>query len=381
MDTKMKILITGGAGFIGSCIARKLRLGGHFVRILDNLSPQIHSDTPVWLSGPDVDFMLGSVSDRSVLVQALRDIDVVIHLAAETGTGQSMYQIQRYYDVNVMGTALLFDVLTNDENRTVTKVLLASSRSVYGEGAYVCGIDCMSEGSRQYPLGRSHNNLSKHRWDHLCQGCGGTLTSSPTNELDGISPASMYAASKYAQEDIVRIGCSTLSMEYGIFRLQNVYGPGQSLNNPYTGILSIFSTKIKNGNELPIFEDGLESRDFVNVDDVAEVFVIASEYSGYLSDVVNVGSGVASAVIDIAKNLVSAFKISVPITVTSNFRLGDIRHNYADISKLKELFGFQPSISLEAGISDFVEWVDGQPVHDDNLSLANNELLKRNLMG
>lgn len=381
MDTKMKILITGGAGFIGSCIARKLIFGGHFVRILDNLSPQIHSDKPAWLSGPDVDFMLGSVSDRSVLVQALRDIDVVIHLAAETGTGQSMYQIEKYYDVNVMGTALLFDVLTNDENRTVKKVLLASSRSVYGEGAYVCGSNCTSGGLRQYPQARSLNSLSEGYWDHLCQQCGGTLTSSPTNELDDISPASMYAASKYAQEDIVRIGCSTLSMEFGIFRLQNVYGPGQSLNNPYTGILSIFSTKIKNGNELPIFEDGLESRDFVNVDDVAEVFVIASEYSGYLSDVVNVGSGVASTVIDIAKTLVSAFKISVPITVTSNFRLGDIRHNFADISKLKQLFGFQPSISLEAGISDFVEWVDGQPVHDDNLSLANNELLKRNLMG
>lgn len=381
MNKTKKVLITGGAGFIGSCIAQKLILNGNFVRILDNLSPQIHSNKPAWLSGPDVDFILGSVSDRSALVEALVGIDVVIHLAAETGTGQSMYQIEKYYDVNVMGTALLFDVLTNDKNRTVKKVLLASSRSVYGEGAYICHSNCINRDLRQYPQARSIKNLSQHCWDHLCQGCGGTLISSPTNELDGISPASMYAASKYAQEDIVRIGCSSLSMEYGIFRLQNVYGPGQSLNNPYTGILSIFSTKIKNGNDLPIFEDGIESRDFVNVDDVAKVFVIASYYSGYLSDVVNVGSGIASSVADIAKLLVSAFKTNVSITVTSNFRVGDIRHNYADISKLKELFGFEPSVSIDEGIASFVEWVNSQPVHDDNLSSANNELLKRNLMG
>jgi dTDP-L-rhamnose 4-epimerase len=381
MSTKMKILITGGAGFIGSHISRKLIANGHFVRILDNLSPQIHSVKPDWLSDPDVDFLLGSVSDRSILVEALREIDVVIHLAAETGTGQSMYQIQKYYDVNVMGTAQLFDILTNDECRTVKKVLLASSRSVYGEGAYVCDSDCISGVSRQYPQSRSHKNLSEQRWDHLCESCGNALRSCPTHEFDNISPASMYAASKYSQEDIVRIGSNALSMEYGIFRLQNVYGPGQSLNNPYTGILSIFSTKIKNGKELPIYEDGLESRDFVNVDDVAQVFAIAVEYSGYLSDVVNVGSGVGSSVIDVARHLVSAFKADVPIRVTSNFRLGDIRHNYADIAKLKELFGFQPSVSLGAGISEFIEWVDGQRVHDDNLSLANNELLRRNLMG
>lgn len=378
----MNILITGGAGFIGSHLTKKLINNGHYVRILDNLSPQIHSSTPYWLENKNIDFIEGCITNRSIIHDSIKDIEVVIHLAAETGTGQSMYEVSKYYDVNVMGTAQLFDVLTNEEAISVKKVLLASSRSVYGEGSYICkNIECKKQNLRQFPDSRSFEVLSNHNWDHSCSECGSKLSCCSTKESDKISPASIYAASKYAQEDIIRIGSNALSIDYAIFRLQNVYGPWQSLENPYTGILSIFSTKIRNNKEIQVFEDGKESRDFVNVDDVAEIFSRAVDYDKKISDVINVGSGIATSVFDIAKHLVSAFNIKVPINVTSNFRVGDIRNNYANTSKLKYYFDYSPSTSIEDGISEFVDWVNTQPIKDDRLSSANSELMKRDLMG
>lgn len=376
-----KILITGGAGFIGSHLTRVLLEAGYNVRILDNLSPQIHGMIPVglnWLNNDRIEFIRGSVTDESQMREALKGVEIVVHLAAETGTGQSMYEIARYNEVNVMGTSLLLDILANDTERSVKKILLASSRSIYGEGAYVCKT-CSTE-KRVFPDGRLMAQLAAHQWEHTCDQCGGLLSAIPTHENDPAKPASIYAATKYTQEDLIRIACSTLGMDYGILRLQNVYGEGQSLNNPYTGILSIFSTRIRRNQHLPIFEDGLETRDFVHVEDVANAFLAAIRFEGSLHHVMNVGSGIKTTVSQIAEHLSEAFGAKKNIVTTAQYRLGDIRHNCADVGRLKSVLNFVPKVELAEGMKRFASWVQTQALPEDRLDQANAELKARNLM-
>lgn len=376
-----KILITGGAGFIGTHLTRTLLARGTQVRILDPLSPQIHGTLPAgldWLSAEGVDFRRASVLDERALRSALEGVDAVVHLAAETGTGQSMYEVARYNEVNVQGTALLLDIMANDASRRPRRLALASSRSIYGEGAYTCPA-CGPE--RRHPPARTGAQLARHEWEHACPYCGGPLAAVPTREDDPPRPASIYAATKYAQEDLVRIGCSSLGIGYAILRLQNVYGEGQSLNNPYTGILSIFSTRVRRGMTLPIFEDGEETRDFVHVSDVARAFVAALERSEPLNEVVNVGSGVATSVRRVAGLLNAGFDGRSDIVVTREYRIGDIRHNRADITRLRELLGVEPSVDLPEGLRRFCEWVRTQPLPEDRLEAANVEMRARKLMG
>jgi dTDP-L-rhamnose 4-epimerase len=375
------ILITGGAGFIGHQVSTVLLASGHKVRILDSLSPQIHGPVPSgldWLQRSSVDFIRGSVTERGDLAKALTGVDTVIHLAAETGTGQSMYEIARYCDVNSGGTALLMDILANDSTRTVKRILLASSRSIYGEGAYSCP-HCQT-GQRVYPDGRTAPQLEAHRWDHDCPDCKGPLDPIPTHENDPAKPASIYAATKLAQEDLVRIGCVSLGMDYAILRLQNVYGEGQSLKNPYTGILSIFSTRIRRRQHLPIFEDGMETRDFVHVDDVANAFVAAAQSAMPVNMVINVGTGIKTTIADIAATLSMAFGVDPDLVMTNEYRLGDIRHNYADTKRLQAVLGYKPKVSISEGMQRFAKWVNLQPLPDDGLDKANAELKARKLM-
>jgi dTDP-L-rhamnose 4-epimerase len=377
-----KILITGGAGFIGGHLSRRLVSAGVFLRVLDPLTPQVHGDLPQgleFLHDDQVDFVRGSVTDRRALEVALEGIDYVVHLAAETGTGQSMYEMARYNKVNSQGTALLFDILANRPDLSVKRVVLASSRSVYGEGAYLCSNPLCSSG-RLFPLARSASQLAAHSWEPFCQHCADPLISVPTLETDPVRPASIYAATKYAQEDLVRISCEALGIDYVILRLQNVFGEGQSLMNPYTGILSIFSTRIRRGLELPIFEDGLESRDFVHVDDVVRVIHTCLQLPDPIKRVINVGSGVATSVIDVAHKLVAILGLPVPIRVTSEYRIGDIRHNYADVNRLSELLPGGASVSLNDGLERFANWVRTQPLPCDQLERANAELRERKLM-
>jgi dTDP-L-rhamnose 4-epimerase len=379
---KLKVLVTGGAGFIGSHLVPALVRAGHQVRVLDPLSPQIHGDLPgdlPWLSGENVEFFRGSVLDDNDLKASVNGVDAIVHLAAETGTGQSMYEISRYNEVNTLGTAKLLDHIANDPERTVRHIALASSRSVYGEGAYVC-THC-SPTERVCPEARKAEDLAASRWEPLCTSCGAGLTAVPTRETDRINPASIYAATKYAQEDLVRIACSSIGIRHSILRLQNVYGEGQSLKNPYTGILSIFSTRIRRGLDLPIFEDGLETRDFVHVDDVANAFVAALSAQATQHSVFNVGSGIATPVIDVARMLNSSFKGSSNIVVTGEYRIGDIRHNSADIAALTDDLGYSPMVDLQTGLDRFAAWVLGQPLPQDLLEKANAELRERNLMG
>jgi dTDP-L-rhamnose 4-epimerase len=379
-----KVLITGGLGFIGLTLARTLVRRGMTVRLLDNLSPQIHGvDSPPELGAVleehHVEVVRGDVCQRRDWVSALRDVGSVVHLAAETGTGQSMYRIGDYTSTNVLGTALLLDVLANDRHE-VTKLVLASSRAVYGEGAYQCA-DC----GLVYPTMRSPGNLEAGKWEPLCPCCCGPVDPVATPEAAKTNPASVYAATKLAQEDLVRIAANALGIPFLIFRLQNVYGEGQSLHNPYTGILSIFSNRIRQGKEIVLFEDGQESRDFVHVSDVAEVIAISLTSDGGDGFTMNVGSGAQVSVETIARSLKRQFNdSSAPVVVSGQYRLGDIRHNYADISAIGQYLAFSPKVSLEEGIAGFVRWVKTQPIArngaEDGLDRANRELIERGLM-
>jgi dTDP-L-rhamnose 4-epimerase len=372
------ILITGGAGFIGTNLSRKLLADGYRITVLDNLSPQIHGaypqlDEPMLRDGR-IQFIRADVRQSAVLENALKSVDAVIHLAAETGTAQSMYQIAHYNEVNTQATAQLLDILANKPH-TVKKIVLASSRSIYGEGAY----DCATHGT-VFPGARSAAQLKNHQWDPLCPMCNGPLRAIPTPETARPSPASIYAATKYAQEDLIRIAGDSLGISTAILRFQNVYGAGQSLNNPYTGILSIFSTRIRRNMSLPIFEDGLESRDFVHVNDIVQAIQLAMENDAASGMTLNVGAGEPTSVLDIANLLVDALGGTIRPEVTGQYRLGDIRHCYADLSQIRSTLNFTPQVSLVRGIEEFAAWVSSQPLPEDGLDKANEELKKRKMM-
>lgn len=375
----MKVLITGGAGFIGSNIALKLLKNGYSVTVLDTLSEQIHganpeSTSPLYQKIKDkVDFIKGDVNNREDLKKALVDVDYVIHLAAETGTGQSMYEIKKYVDTNIGGTALLLDILTNTEHH-VKRVVVAESRAVYGEGKYHCPI-C----GDVYPYERTDENLAKGDFECKCPKCGGEVDLIATTEDSAIHPSSVYGISKQVQGQLVHLVCKSIGVESVSFRYQNVYGPGQSLTNPYTGILSIFSTRIKNGNGINIFEDGKETRDFVYIEDVVDATILGMEVPEANGHVFNVGTGIATDVLTVAKTLCDRYGINVPITVSGNYRLGDIRHNFADITAARQILGFEPKWSFSDGIEQFTNWVNQQEVNEDNYETSIEEMKKKGL--
>jgi dTDP-L-rhamnose 4-epimerase len=373
-----KVLITGGAGFIGSNLALKLLAKGYQVTVLDNLSPQIHGEdstkSPLYNSIKDkVHFVLGSVLSYEDWKQALNDVDVVVHLAAETGTGQSMYEIEKYTDVNVKGTSIFLDILAN-EKHSVKKMIVASSRSIYGEGKYHC-----AEHGIVYPIERVDADMAKGAFECKCPICGSNIELMPTDETSLIHPSSIYGITKQVQEQMFLVMGKSLGIPAVAFRYQNVYGAGQSLSNPYTGILSIFSTRIKNGNSITIFEDGLESRDFVYVDDVVDATILGIEKDEANYDVFNVGLGEAISVLRVASTLKQAYCSDVEISVSGNYRLGDIRHNYADLTKIKSLLGFEPKVSFDDGIARFTAWVNQQEVQQDTYEKSVEEMKAKGL--
>lgn len=374
-----KVLVTGAAGFIGMPLVQRLLDDGIAVRALDNLSPQIHGvngQFPLWRTHPLVEVMHASITDQGVWDVALTDVEGVVHLAAETGTGQSMYQIPHYNAVNSQATAQMMDALAR--HKTLRRIVLASSRSIYGEGAFACDACGLNP---VYPPPRSADALRQGKWDQLCPRCDAPMSLRPTTEDAPARPASVYAATKLAQEDLVRIVAAANNVSANILRFQNVYGEGQSLNNPYTGILSIFSTRIRRGLDLPIFEDGAETRDFVHVSDVVAAVRAALLAPPEIAATINVGSGVATSIADVAVELNRAFQGSSEIRVTGEFRLGDIRHNVADLTRLETILGVRPTIDLRTGLTYFAEWVRTQPLPEDRLGEANDELRARKLMG
>lgn len=372
------VLITGGAGFIGSNLALKLIEKGYQVTVLDNLSPQIHGDNPtetssLYLSIKDkVKFIHGTVTSKSDWEEALKDQDAIIHYAAETGTGQSMYEVEKYVDVNINGTALMLNLLVNG-SYNVKKVIVASSRSIYGEGKYIS-----KELGAVYPTQRESIHMDQGDFEVKYPNSS-ALTLVGTDEESKIHPSSVYGITKQNQEQMVLTVCPTVGIAGVAFRYQNVYGPGQSLKNPYTGILSIFSTQIKNGNNINIFEDGLESRDFVYIDDVVDATILGLEKEEANNQVFNVGTGVATNVITVANELVKNYGVDVAINVSGNYRLGDIRHNYADLTKINRLLGFSPKVSFEAGLKSFAEWVNTQEVQEDKYQKSIDEMKAKGL--
>lgn len=369
------ILITGGAGFIGSNLSLKLIEKGYAVTVLDNLSPQIHGeDSPLYSSIKDkVRFIKGTVLSYEDWRNALEGIDVVVHLAAETGTGQSMYEIEKYTDVNIKGTSIFLDILAN-EAHTVKKIIIASSRSIYGEGKYCCGDDGIV-----YPIERKDEDMAKGDFHVKCPICNENVKLLATDEASKIHPSSIYGITKQVQEQMFMVMGKSLNIPAVAFRYQNVYGAGQSLSNPYTGILSIFSTRIKNGNDITIFEDGKESRDFVYINDVVEATILGIEKDEANYEVFNVGLGKAIDVLTVANTLVSEYGSNSKIEISGNYRLGDIRDNYADLSKIKETLGFEPKIGFEEGISRFVKWVNLQEVSEDKYETSINEMKEKGL--
>lgn len=375
-----RVLITGGAGFIGSNVALKLVAQGYEVIVLDNLSPQIHGDNPDETSPlynsikGKVKFIKGTVTSRNDWCNALEGVDAVLHLAAETGTGQSMYEIEKYVNVNIGGTAILLDILTNEKTE-VKRVVVAESRAIYGEGRY------WSEDLKTYvyPDERPEETMSKGDFEVKYPGCTTPLQLVGTTEDSHIHPGSVYGITKQVQGQLVHMVCKSIGIESVSFRYQNVYGPGQSLSNPYTGILSIFSTRIKNGNGINIFEDGKETRDFVYIDDIADATILGLTVPGVSGQAFNIGTGVATDVLTVARTLIKHYGIEVPVTVSGNYRLGDIRHNFADISKARKLLGFAPKWSFDNGIEQFCRWVDGQPVQKDNYEASIEEMKQKGL--
>lgn len=374
------ILITGGAGFIGSNVACKLVAKGYEVSVLDNLSPQIHGDapertSPLYLGIKDkVRFIKGSVTSREDWLWALQGVDAVIHLAAETGTGQSMYEIEKYVRVNIGGTAILLDLLTNTRHR-VKRVVVAESRAIYGEGRYWSD----DLGGYVYPDERPDETMRHGDFEVKYPGCTKPLKLVGTTEDSAIHPNSVYGITKQVQGQLVHLVCKSIGVESVSFRYQNVYGPGQSLSNPYTGILSIFSTRIKNGNGINVFEDGRETRDFVYIDDVVDATILGLEIDGASGYAFNIGTGVATDVLTVANTLKKYYGVEVPVTVSGNYRLGDIRHNYADISLARRILGFEPRWSFDAGIAKFVEWVNGQDVQEDKYEVSIEEMKRKGL--
>ena len=373
------VLITGGLGFIGLEVAKLLVEQRRPVVLFDNLSPQIHGAIPDLsahrlLGSTQVKVFRGDVSNPSDWAAALTDVNAVVHLAAETGTAQSMYEISRYTATNVGGTAALLNHLANHKHG-VCKIILASSRSVYGEGAYQC-----RRCGLVYPRARSEQKFRSAYWQPECPVCRGPIDAAATPEEARTAPSSIYAATKLAQEDLVRIAAQALGIPAVILRLQNVYGEGQSLKNPYTGILSIFSNQLRLGKTLHLYEDGQESRDFVHVADVARAVALGLASDGGNGATLNVGSGRPTSVEQVALRLQALFCRKTAPVVSGQYRVGDIRHGYADLAAIGSCLGFAPEVSLDEGLARFVAWVKTQPAEPDRLDQATAELVAHGLM-
>ena len=370
----MRIAITGGMGFIGQALARRLLGGGHTVLLIDNLAPQIHGEQPGVETPAGAQFRRLDIRDVIDEPTLLEGCDAVYHLAAETGTAQSMYRIRHYVGVNELGTAALLETLAKCDRRP-SRLILASSRSVYGEGAYV---DPREPDRILQPSSRTPAQLASGSWE-LQAGDGHTLEPIATPEDLAFAPGSVYAATKAAQELLVRSAAPALGIAPVILRFQNVYGEGQSLQNPYTGIISIFFNRARQGKPIPLFEDGLESRDFVHIDDIVDGLVASLSADVPDGAAINLGAGNPTTVAELARALLAASGHAVPVTVTGEYRVGDIRHCYADIGRARLFLGFAPQVSLADGLARFCGWAAGQPEFEDRSERAMAELRARNL--
>ena len=372
VEVKPLVLVTGGAGFIGSHIVEQLLERGYRVRVLDSLVEQVHGPLGPRYVSKEADFIRGNVNDVDVLRRALKDVSVIIHDAAEVGVGQSMYEIVRYVAGNTVATAVLLELLANEPHQ-VQKMIVASSMSIYGEGAYCCPCD-----GTVYPRLRPSDQLERREWRMRCPHCAEEVQPIPTPEDKPLFPTSVYAITKLDQELL----CLAVGAAYDIpvvaLRYFNTYGPRQSLSNPYTGAAAIFASRLLNGRAPVIFEDGHQRRDFVHVSDIARANVLALESVAANGQVLNIGTGRPLSILDVATTLARLLDSPMEPEIVGKFRAGDIRDCYADISRSRELIGYEPKVPFENGMAELATWLSGQHA-DDRVAVATAELEKRGL--
>ncbi|MCW0436996.1 dTDP-L-rhamnose 4-epimerase [Xanthomonas sacchari] len=368
-----RVLITGGAGFVGSHLADELLAHGYRVRVLDNLCAQVHgmqATRPDYLSA-QVELIVGDVCDPATVRQALQDVDGVFHLAAAVGVGQSMYQIAHYTHTNNLGTAVLLEALVE---RPVQRLVVASSMSIYGEGAYV-DADGTPVPVRERPLAQ----LRRAQWEPSVD--GRPLQPVPTDERKPAEPSSVYALSKLDQERLCLIVGQAYAIPTTALRFFNIYGTRQALSNPYTGVLAIFAARLLNRKPPVIFEDGAQRRDFVHVSDVARACRLAYESEAAAGLALNIGSGQAISINEVGQRIAAAMGIDdLPPQLSGNYRVGDIRHCFADISLARERIGYVPRVELQQGLGELVAWLAEQTAAD-GIEAANAELARRGLQG
>jgi dTDP-L-rhamnose 4-epimerase len=349
----VKTLILGGAGFIGLHLTHHLLKLGHDITVLDCFLPQVHGPNnylPAEIA-PHVRLIRGDVADVAAVAEAITDAEAVVHLAAETGTGQSMYEVSRYERTNIGGSAILYELLTKSVGNRVGRIVVASSRAIYGEGAYICQKDGIV-----YPRSRPTEEKRRGDFEPVCPICRGKCQSIPTPETAPLQPASFYGITKQVQEQTALLFGRALQIPTFALRYQNVYGPGQSLNNPYTGILAVFTNLARVGRPIKVFEDGAESRDFVHVNDViqATTACLTAELTGCHS--LNVGSGQRESVLEVATLVNAYFGYRSDVQISGSFREGDVRHGVADLNAIKGMFGYEPRWRFEEGLKTFLDW-------------------------
>ncbi len=347
----MKILVTGGAGFIGSFLIDRLVQDGHKVKIYDNLEPQVHhGKIPSYLN-KNAEFIKADVCNKEKLDQALKSIDIVFHEAAMVGVGQSMYEIEKYTKVNTYGTAILLDLIVNKHRDHIQKLLIAASMSEYGEGLYLC----KTCGNIKPDL-RKDKDIEGKKWDLYCPKGHGKLTPKPTPETTPLYCSSIYALNKRDQEDMAIMIGKAFNIPVVALRYFNTYGPRQSLSNPYTGVAAIFISRIKAGKDLIIFEDGNQSRDFVSVHDIVSANIAAMKSKKANYQIFNVGSGKSISITEVGKSIIYLMKRQQKLSITNQFRKGDIRHCFADITKIKKTLGWKPQVDFKKGMRELIEW-------------------------
>jgi len=352
------VLITGGAGFVGSHLADALLELGHNVRIFDNLTEQVHPHgVPGYLSS-EAELVRGNMQDAAAVRRSLEGIDVVFHMAAAVGVGQSMYEIEHYMGTNTQGTAVLLQELLNRKSQ-LEKLVLASSMSIYGEGKYLC-----AQCGEVAPTLRSNEQLRAKRWEAECAACGEALAPIPTDESKPLQCSSIYALSKKDQEEMCLLFGRTYRLPVVALRYFNIYGTRQSLSNPYTGVAAIFASRLMNNNPPLIFEDGRQLRDFVSVQDVVEANLLAMERSAADGMALNIGSGEPISISEVAAELARAMNKNIPAALTLKYRAGDVRHCFADITAARKHLGYAPKMRFAEGLKDLVEWLCSQQPHD-----------------
>ena len=370
----MRVLITGGAGFIGSHLADRLLADGHEVRALDSLDPQVHADgdRPDYLAS-DVDLYLGDVRDHEAVRRALDGVDAVVHFAAAVGVGQSMYEIERYTSINAIGAAVVLEEAL-ERRDAVRKVIVASSMSIYGEGQY--GNPRTGE-SGLAPAQRPEAQLAARQWEVVGED-GTPLEPEPTAETKPLRPSSIYAINKRDHEEMFLAVGAAYGVPTVALRFFNVYGERQALSNPYTGVAAIFSSRLLNDRPPVVFEDGEQTRDFIDVRDIARCCALALEQNGADGRTLNVGTGIPTSVLEVARVIAKGLGKEIEPEIRHEYRAGDIRHCYADPSLAQELLGFRAEIPFEAGMQELLVWLEGQEAAD-SVDAAREALVSRGL--